>query len=243
MAAPTWYMADWTDGSGPAVFTKCGDRILVRTELAVLSMTVAEATKQLKSRRQGADLVKAAVQDADVKRLGKFNDLLAREGKRQAALAAPRQPKQLGQPAPRAGFAPRPVQAFQPEDLGQMRPVRNGIYTAVMADGSRTTLRLSQMKDDPSGQWVGYLHGPNNDSDYTGFAFYRNGRLVVFKKYRDGSFKRQEEAFAVVAGDPAKAGEAYALESGRCFRCNRTLTVPASIHRGMGPDCAAREGL
>jgi len=37
--------------------------------------------------------------------------------------------------------------------------------------------------------------------------------------------------------------EAHALSSGNCLACLRTLTVPASIHRGLGPDCAARLGL
>ena len=30
---------------------------------------------------------------------------------------------------------------------------------------------------------------------------------------------------------------------GKCCRCGRTLTVPASIELGIGPDCAAQMGL
>lgn len=30
---------------------------------------------------------------------------------------------------------------------------------------------------------------------------------------------------------------------GSCARCGRTLTVPVSIHRGFGPDCARMLGI
>jgi hypothetical protein len=33
------------------------------------------------------------------------------------------------------------------------------------------------------------------------------------------------------------AREAYAMRSGRCSRCNRDLTVPASLFAGMGSEC------
>ena len=47
----------------------------------------------------------------------------------------------------------------------------------------------------------------------------------------------------LILGQPTKSAEsreAYALLSSRCARCNRTLTVPASIHRGLGPECAQK---
>jgi hypothetical protein len=39
--------------------------------------------------------------------------------------------------------------------------------------------------------------------------------------------------------DVAEALEAELAGAGRCKRCGRTLTDPASIARGLGPDCLA----
>jgi SNF2 family DNA or RNA helicase len=43
---------------------------------------------------------------------------------------------------------------------------------------------------------------------------------------------------ALLTGDYESMGLSYAMNSGRCWKCGRELTVPASIHRGLGPDCA-----
>ena len=57
-----------------------------------------------------------------------------------------------------------------------------------------------------------------------------------------GALSRQLEAWKIISSDPKGAGEAYALESANCFRCGRKLTVPVSIHRGLGPECASKWG-
>ena len=41
--------------------------------------------------------------------------------------------------------------------------------------------------------------------------------------------------------DIAERLEASLVEGGRCKRCGRTLTDPASITVGIGPDCLRRE--
>ena len=43
--------------------------------------------------------------------------------------------------------------------------------------------------------------------------------------------------------DQLRGRERYAMLSGRCSRCGATLTVPASLYRGMGPVCAQKEGV
>jgi hypothetical protein len=30
------------------------------------------------------------------------------------------------------------------------------------------------------------------------------------------------------------------MRENACYRCGRTLTVPASVHRGLGPECARK---
>lgn len=120
-----------------------------------------------------------------------------------------------------------------------------GTYTAVFGDGSHTTLRVKKHwlpEEAAKGTTVvQYLSGSDNETSYTGFAFQRDGRLMVWKKFA-GLLPRQIEAWAIVSRDPSKAGEGYALHSGNCFRCNRTLTVPLSLHRGLGPECFSKWG-
>ncbi len=71
-----------------------------------------------------------------------------------------------------------------------------------------------------------------------------NGTLV-----RNGVYWKDEEYQAAVveamtllsAGEDAvreAAGKLYARSFGRCYVCNRPLTVPDSLATGIGPDCA-----
>lgn len=126
--------------------------------------------------------------------------------------------------------------------------VSEGYYTVELVDGGHRTIRLSKWKQDnrrPGKQirWIGYLSGPSNTSDYETFARqHDDGSYVFMPRFReDGDLAA---ALAVVLhGDDAarvRARHQYALESSRCARCNRELTVPASIHMGLGPECASR---
>lgn len=132
------------------------------------------------------------------------------------------------------------------------RVVENGTYTVVFDGGGDRyrTLRLrNDFRDDgpAEAQVVEYLSGPDNELDFTGCAFLEGARLRVWRRHRGGELQRElEDAVRALVGgdvDPGEAREAYALMSGRCSACGRKLTVPASLHRGMGPDCAERWGV
>ena len=115
--------------------------------------------------------------------------------------------------------------------------VANAIYTAVF-DGTRVTVKITKhWEAGKTEQVCKYLSGSDNDSDYTGFAFLRGTTVQMWSRFRDNT--RLARAMEIILGDPDASGEAYAIESNRCFRCNRTLTVPSSIHRGLGPECAS----
>lgn len=112
-----------------------------------------------------------------------------------------------------------------------------GKYTVPQADGHRT-LRVEVMPADAkfaAGKTViSFLSGSDNTSDYTGFAFVEDdGTLRVWKRFV------QAEALLAAAHtlleDPAAV-----LVSQHCRRCNRDLTVPASLHNGLGPECARK---
>ena len=127
-----------------------------------------------------------------------------------------------------------------------------GTFTIVReSDGKRVTIRI---RDTTFARHVGgraagqesrtiaeFLSGPDNEADYTGFAFVdvAAGTYAIWAKQKRGE-AWFSWALDVLKGDPVAAGEAYAMASGKCWKCGRRLTVPASLHRGMGPECAKR---
>lgn len=52
-----------------------------------------------------------------------------------------------------------------------------------------------------------------------------------------------QKRVAEMVSDPKKTAEAYGIASGKCCLCNRTLTDPESIARGIGPICAENFGF
>lgn len=137
---------------------------------------------------------------------------------------------------------PRPVR----DDIVVTSTVPDGTYTVVRSSGEYRTLRLRSADwatDLPAGSQVAeFLSGPDNGLDFTGFAFVVKGRMRVWKKYRDDSEVVQALQALLTADEQERSdmGFAYALKSERCYLCGHKLTVPASIHRGLGPVCAGK---
>lgn len=118
--------------------------------------------------------------------------------------------------------------------------IREGVFTVVSGSERRTFRVHTPKMGNLAGKTIlQYLSGSDNTSDYTGFAFVTSTGIAVWKRFQaDTTLVR----LARVLLDPksaAEAGLAYAMESGNCCKCGRTLTVPASIAMGMGPVCAA----
>lgn len=121
--------------------------------------------------------------------------------------------------------------------MSTQRSVPFGLYTVVDATGSHKTIKIESAAwatSVPAGSVV--VSRLNYSQDYTKFGFITPaGEIRRWKVASDGDIAALQ---ALLTGDYESYGLAYALESSRCWRCNRTLTVPASIHRGLGPDCA-----
>lgn len=121
--------------------------------------------------------------------------------------------------------------------------VVEGTFTLVGDSGNYRTLRIKTA--GPNSNLAGkriasFLSGPDNESSYSGFAFVNDdGSFKVWKRFADNQ-SLTSALRALLTGDMEAAGMAYALESGNCYRCGRKLTVPASINRGLGPDCAGK---
>jgi hypothetical protein len=52
----------------------------------------------------------------------------------------------------------------------------------------------------------------------------------------------QEQKVVSLINDPVGAAEAYGHLTGHCCICNRELTNPESVARGIGPICADKFG-
>jgi hypothetical protein len=133
--------------------------------------------------------------------------------------------------------------------------VPDGKYTIVGIkdeDGewTRRTLRVRTQSIHapfaPGRTIIGYLTGTDNDTAYTAVAFLENGVVRYFSRYagiEQIAIVKQAIDVLVHPKDHLEQLEAYAMESGTCWRCGKTLTVPASLHRGTGPTCAKKLGL
>ena len=79
-----------------------------------------------------------------------------------------------------------------------------------------------QVECPTEGKWAGYtflvkLHGDNRES------------VRGLEKTR---------ILRAIAENPTRAAALYGKRLGRCPKCNKTLTDPESISRGIGPKCA-----
>jgi hypothetical protein len=140
-------------------------------------------------------------------------------------------------------------------------PVRDGYFTVAFGDGTHRTFRLVELREEectrygmPRGaQHISLLVGPENTSNYARIGIVVNRQIV--RRWRvirtvqgqnatSDQLSRMEEGMRVLLGADGESqteyGMAYAIASNRCSRCGHVLTVPASVHRGLGPDCATR---
>jgi len=98
-------------------------------------------------------------------------------------------------------------------------------------------------------RFVSLLTGPNNSRNYTSFAIVSDDRkrLFVFNSLRghERSKPSKWESYACILecmllglSNDHYEGLGYSISgSRRCARCNRVLTTPESISRGLGPEC------
>ena len=138
--------------------------------------------------------------------------------------------------------------------------VHNGTYTLSSPTGNHVTIKLRTVR---TGKLAGeriveLLTGPCNETDYLGLGFWNDERcqVNVWRRHSSGAgpiaanryspdWNANEKKLAVFVGLATCSGVWEArgyemLKSGACLRCNRTLTTPESIARGVGPECASK---
>jgi len=107
---------------------------------------------------------------------------------------------------------------------------------------ARYTFKFSTSADNNL-VFVGLLTTPDNEHgyQYIGFIPKDDKHIVAGRKGN-----ANHPAFKALAwylhkcqtGDGSPAAQATFMHEGVCGRCGRTLTVPESIQRGIGPICA-----
>lgn len=120
----------------------------------------------------------------------------------------------------------------------------NGFFTITFPDGSHRTFRI---RTEPNGKLKGkrtvaLLIGPDNTSEFEGFAFLEENGPATWKRFKG----HKQEEHAAILWDLAKGEKLEGYElliSKRCLACNYMLTTPESLGLGYGPTCAERLGL
>jgi hypothetical protein len=121
---------------------------------------------------------------------------------------------------------------------------RATITLASKKTGQHYTYRIVKAEPEPSSPFfVSLLTGPDNQEDFNYIGLLTSN--LVFKLTNKSRLPLESQPVAafrffalwvLTAGTIPEALEVR--HEGKCGRCNRPLTVPGSIDRGIGPDCA-----
>ena len=139
-----------------------------------------------------------------------------------------------------------------PETIRTFALAGNAILTvASRRTGVRFTYRIrapfegGAFKVEQSVRFVAVLTGADNANDYTYLGTLQEGVYHHGRKSRIGEEAPSAAAFRWFwrVLDSGRIEQCEVWHEGRCGKCGRKLTVPESVARGLGPDCAAMMGL
>ena len=137
-------------------------------------------------------------------------------------------------------------------DLKSFILAGNCLFTvANLATGNHFTFKVQapdeqKNPDDPI-HFVKVLAGPDNGRDYAMIGMlFSSCKYVHWKKSQFNQDCPSEKVFVwlmarLVQGNLPEQVQVY--HHGYCGRCGRLLTVPESIERGLGPECANKAML
>jgi hypothetical protein len=116
-----------------------------------------------------------------------------------------------------------------------------------MKTGKRFTFKLTTPKKNEHGQrFVALLTGPDNEGDYTYLGMLESGQFRLTRASKLPLSSEPVQAFGYllrcVYVERRLPTVLQVWHEGKCGRCGRTLTVPESIERGIGPECASKLG-
>lgn len=114
------------------------------------------------------------------------------------------------------------------------------------ATGARFTYRLRSSEDGKI-TFVDLLTGSDNENAFTYIGVIKQREYVRTAKVKISADAPSIKAFTFFWRHLIERNHIHdgieVWHEGRCGRCARPLTVPESIARGVGPDCAEQMGL
>jgi uncharacterized protein DUF6011 len=114
--------------------------------------------------------------------------------------------------------------------------------------GAHFTYKVRQAHDRQTNKpvdsyYVSLLSGTDNENDYFYLGLIRDGRFIRTAKSRAGQDAPSFKAFSYFWNVEHNGNtQLLVRHEGRCGHCGRTLTHPASIDLGIGPECASKMG-
>ena len=128
-------------------------------------------------------------------------------------------------------------------------------FTIECPDATHHTFRVQHVeKNDrwPESFFVKMLTGPDNENSYSYLGKLNDftGQVVLTAKSKltadSFTYRLLNRILARIWGDDAASFEQHGYKvhhEGRCGKCGRKLTVPASVESGIGPECSKQMGL
>jgi len=139
------------------------------------------------------------------------------------------------------------------QDVQEFLYAGNATLTIVSKKtGTRFTYRVRKPENDAPERrfyFVSLLSGPDNESDFQYMGVIDGESFRHTKASRISQDAPSWAGFAWFFDCQKRGGDLWANQlvevwhEGKCGRCGRKLTVPESIERGIGPDCAEMMGV
>ena len=121
-------------------------------------------------------------------------------------------------------------------NAGKARLTLKSLRTA-----TRYTYRVTKVRNTPNRFFVSLLTGPDNTSSYSYIGLLENKKFRLTSKSQMNDSSGPVKAFRFmctqVLENERVPEQLEVWHEGRCGRCNRLLTVPESIERGIGSEC------
>lgn len=118
--------------------------------------------------------------------------------------------------------------------------------------GKHLTYRVNQMKNSYNGKpivdkfFVSILNGADNEHSYAYLGILNGSEgLKLTAKSKAGEDAVSVKGFRYVYANLMQGKlpqDAHLMHDGKCGRCGRKLTVPESLHNGIGPECIKKVG-
>jgi hypothetical protein len=146
---------------------------------------------------------------------------------------------------------PEPRQLTAVAEIQQFILAGKARFTVVSRkSGARFTFKVSASKEPGSAvtHFVSVLTGNDNETSYSylGHVF-DAARYTHGRKSKIAESAPSAAAFTFfwrwITERSQLPNQLEFWHAGACCRCGRTLTVPASIKRGIGPECAGKMGV